>query len=148
MPGRSTTSTYCSAWVKWPLLRSTVTPGQLPVVWRMPVNALNRADFPQFGLPAMAMVRWSLPWVAATSVTRSPPWRRARLRWVWPAVMTERGFHAGYELDGIHRHEFQAPQELTDRLFVAVVGIDVGIGLQLSPKRRPKALPSSSPTRF
>jgi hypothetical protein len=33
-----------------------VTPGQLPVAWRMPVKQLKSADFPQLGLPAMAMV--------------------------------------------------------------------------------------------
>ena len=41
-----------------PLWLSTVVPGKLPVFWLNPVRALNRVDFPQFGLPERAI--WSL----------------------------------------------------------------------------------------
>ena len=39
---------------------STVTPGQLPTNWLEPVSALNSVVFPQFGLPARAILRFIL----------------------------------------------------------------------------------------
>lgn len=39
-----------------PSFFSTVTPGQLPTYWVLPVNSLNNVVFPQFGLPASAIL--------------------------------------------------------------------------------------------
>jgi hypothetical protein len=41
-------------------LFSTVTPGQLPTYWLLPVRALNIVVLPLFGLPASAMVMLTL----------------------------------------------------------------------------------------
>ena len=55
MPGKSWMMT---SW--WPFRRpsffSTVTPGQLPTYWLLPVSSLNKVVFPQFGLPARAIL--------------------------------------------------------------------------------------------
>ena len=46
-----------SAWpFSLPSFFSTVTPGQLPTYWLDPVSWLNSVVFPQFGLPASAIV--------------------------------------------------------------------------------------------
>ena len=59
-PGRSTISALIFPNAHQPVLRSTVTPGQLPTVWLLPVNRLNTVVFPQLGFPASA-IRNRLP---------------------------------------------------------------------------------------
>src|SRR5205809_646434 len=61
VPGKSTTSTVVSCHLKKPLLRSTVTPGQLPTRWRAPVKALKTVVLPQLGFPTRPMVKLTHP---------------------------------------------------------------------------------------
>ena len=53
MPGRSWTFTSLCP-LSFPSFLSTVTPGQLPTYWELPVRSLNIVVLPQFGLPARA----------------------------------------------------------------------------------------------
>ena len=59
IPGRSTNSTVRPLMTAVPLFRSTVTPGQLPIVCRAPVSMLNSVDLPELAGPSRKTRYWA-----------------------------------------------------------------------------------------